>query len=73
MSSYFAVLNDNRAALLIPTAFYAYKLVLRTPSGSATVEWTQLTVLLRQELCAQQEGDRYRAAVNHSLYVLSTL
>jgi len=28
MSSYFAVLNDNRAVLLIPTAFYAYKLVL---------------------------------------------
>ena len=73
MSSYFAVVNDNRAVLLIQAVFYAYKLVLRTPWGSAVVEWTQLTVLLRQELCAQQKGGRYRAAVNHSLYVLSTL
>jgi hypothetical protein len=69
MSSYFAVLNDNRAVLLIQ----AYKVVLRTPWGSAVVEWTQLTVLLRQELCTQPKEDRYRAAVNYSLYVLSNL
>lgn len=73
MSSYFAVLNDNRAVLLTPAAFYAYKLVLRTPWGPAVDEWTQLTLLLRQELCAQQKGDRYRAVVSHSFYVLLTL
>ena len=30
-------------------------------------------MLLRQELCVQQKGDRFKAAVNNSFYVLSRM